>query len=71
MTTTILAHFDGNVFVPDEPVTLEPGASVVVTRTDDHQPSTSSDFLRPLLFPADPEASRQFLDDPETNSENY
>lgn len=69
--TSVTAHFDGQVFVPDEPVDLKPGTTVIVTRTDVSQRPTSSDFLRPVLFPPDPEASQRFLDDPETNLENY
>lgn len=71
MTTTILAHFDGKVFVPDEPVALEPGVAVVVTRKDAARPPATDDFLRPLLFPPDPRASQAFLEDPETNLENF
>lgn len=75
MITNVLAHFDGKVFVPDEPVDLEPGMLVIVTPTDvskrvNNRPITN-DFLRPVLFPSDPEASQRFLDDPETNLENY
>ena len=73
--TSVTAHFDGKVFVPDEPVDLEPGMSVIVTPTDvskrvSKRPTTDN-FLRPVLFPPDPEASQRFLDDPETNLENY
>jgi hypothetical protein len=71
MTTTVLAHFDGQVFVPDEPVTLQPGAAVIVTPRDGGRRPESADFLRPLLFPPDAESSRKFLDDPETNLENF
>ena len=71
MTTTVLAHFDGHVFVPDGPVDLQPGTTVVVTRTEFGNQPVSSDFLRPVLFPPDPEASRRFLDDPEANLENF
>ncbi len=31
MTTTILAHFDGQVIVPEEPLALAPGEKVRVT----------------------------------------
>lgn len=31
MTTTILAHFDGQVIVPEEPLALAPGDKVRVT----------------------------------------
>jgi len=31
MTTTILAHFDGHVIVPEEPLSLTPGEKVRVT----------------------------------------
>jgi hypothetical protein len=31
MTTTILAHFDGHVIVPEEPLPLVPGEKVRVT----------------------------------------
>jgi hypothetical protein len=71
MTTTVFAHFDGKVFVPDEPVDLKPGTTVIVTRTETGQRLTSDEFLRPVLFPPDPAASQKFLDDPETNLENY
>ena len=69
--TRVTAHFDGKVFVPDEPVNLEPGISVIVTPMEVSQRPTSSEFLQPVLFPLDPEASQRFLDDPETNLENY
>ena len=69
--TSVTAHFDGTVFVPDEPVSFEPGTSVVVTRAEVVERSASADFLHPVLFPPDPEASQRVLDDPETNLENY
>jgi hypothetical protein len=73
--TSVTAHFDGKVFVPDEPVDLEPGMSVIVTPTEvsnrGSKRPTAEDFLRPVLFPPDPETSQRFLDDPETNLENY
>jgi len=68
---SVTAHFDGSVFVPDAPVDLKPGATVIVTNSDVRQRTTSDDFLRPVLFPPDPEASQRFLDDPETNLENF
>jgi hypothetical protein len=60
--TLIRAHFDGNVFVPDEAVAMKPGTAVVVTAGDDSHRPASTDFLRPVLFPPDPEASRRFLE---------
>ncbi|MDZ4819728.1 MAG: hypothetical protein SGJ20_12235 [Planctomycetota bacterium] len=69
--SSIRAHFDGRVFVPDEAVSLQPGTAVVVTGVVKTQAAPSADFLRPVLFPPDPAASVKFLDDPETNLENY
>lgn len=41
MTTTILAHFDGAVIVPDEPLPLLPGEKVRVTIERDNSEKLS------------------------------
>lgn len=46
--TTILAHFDGQHFIPDEPVMLEPGQAVRVFV--DSKPVAESPPDRPSLF---------------------
>lgn len=68
---SVTAHFDGSVFVPDGPVNFQPGTLVTVTQVEMNSRSTASDFLRPVLFPPDAKASQEFLNDPETNLENY
>ncbi len=70
MSTSIRAHFDGQVFVPDEPVGFAAGIAVVVT-PQQVAPVTAIDFLQPVLFPTDSAASQRFLDDAETGLENY
>jgi len=56
MMASIRAHFDGRVFVPDEPVGLPPNAPVRLVLV------TGSDADRPLLELV--RAARGFPDDP-------
>ena len=70
----IKAHFDGHVFVPDEPVLLPPGERVVVQRMGE-PPSergrrADASFLRKLNIDLDARALREIIDDPELNIEN-
>jgi hypothetical protein len=44
---TIRAHFDGKVFVPDEPVDLPLNTPVQVTPSDDLEPPTSEPDQNP------------------------
>ena len=57
MMTSIRAHFDGKVFVPDEPVLLPPDAAVRLLVAPD------ADGDRPLLELA--RLAAQFPDDPD------
>jgi len=57
MMTSIRAHFDGKVFVPDEPVGLPPNAPVRLLVAPD------ADGDRPLLELA--RLAAQFPDDPD------
>jgi predicted DNA-binding antitoxin AbrB/MazE fold protein len=69
----INAHFDGHVFVPDEPVQLRPGERVVVQHLGVTTTSAASDgsFVRKLDIELDARALRDITDDPELNLENF
>ncbi len=73
---TIKAHFDGSVFVPDEPVQLPAGQPVMVYRASEVEPRLlrravpGEPELRPVLIPPDPEAARRLICDPESGLEN-
>ncbi len=72
--TTIKAHFDGRVFVPDEPVEFPPGQSVVVqkwgeTRTGEGR-TGSAGYLHKLDIHLDARLLREIVDDPELGIEN-
>ncbi len=70
----IKAHFDGNVFVPDEPVPLRPGEQVVIQRLGDAQiaqtAGSDTSFVRKLNIDLDAHALREIADDPELSIEN-
>ena len=72
--TAIKAHFDGRVFVPDEPVPLEPGDKVVVQaaseRMADAPRVSDTSYLRKLDIQIDPELLRAIVEDPEFSIEN-
>jgi hypothetical protein len=71
----IKAHFDGQVFVPDEPVGLHPGERVVVQRLGSGEtvqalgPDIS--FVRKLNIELDARSLREIADDPELSLENF
>lgn len=70
----IKAHFDGHVFVPDEPVPLPPGERVVVQRVEG-APSglgrrADASFLHKLNIDLDARALREIIEDPELSIEN-
>ncbi len=71
--TTIKAHFDGKVFVPDEPVDLRPGDVVTVTgvETGSTEPSNRSgrESRWALNIDIDPKTSHAIALDPEFNVE--
>ena len=82
MTTTVLAHFDGKVFVPDEPVDVPIGTPVRVRVESANEamvtpPATSSPTkvtpaprrFQPLNIQIDPELSHAIALDPEFNIE--
>jgi hypothetical protein len=72
MTTTILAHFDGKVFVPDEPVDVPVGTPLRV-RVEAVQPGvgvTSGDLLAPVIIGLDPTLAQAIAADPEFRLEN-
>jgi hypothetical protein len=68
----IKAHFNGSVFVPDEPVPLRPGESVVVQRLEEAEAASAPDtsFLRKLNIHLDARSLREIANDPEFNLEN-
>lgn len=81
MTTTILAHFDGKVFVPDEPVDLPIGTAirVRVEAINDQAPAATPAegakvtpaprTWQPLNLQIDPELSNAIALDPDLNIE--
>jgi hypothetical protein len=72
--TAIKAHFDGRVFVPDEPVALRPGEKVVVQAKTEPLPdrarTSDTSYLRKLDIHVDPELLRAIVEDPEFSIEN-
>jgi hypothetical protein len=72
----IKAHFDGRVFVPDEPVPFRLGEQVVILWMADavegaeKGPLPDESPLRPILVPSDPDAARRLICDPESGLEN-
>ena len=73
--TAIKAHFDGRVFVPDEPVALKPGERVVVQAeaesVSEKEDTTDVSFLRKLDIHLDPKVLREIVEDPELSIENF
>lgn len=72
MTTTILAHFDGKVFVPDEPVNVPVGTPLRV-RVEAVRPeavATSGNLLAPVIVGLDPTLAQAIACDPEFELEN-
>ena len=70
----IKAHFDGRVFVPDEPVPLAPGEKVMVQGTGERPAERGKtpdpSYLRKLDIDIDPELLRAIVEDPEFSIEN-
>ena len=72
----IKAHFDGQVFVPDEPVPLSPGDRVLVQAAGAGSPGAvrkrpDISYLRKLNIHLDSDALREIIDDPELGIENF
>ena len=73
----IKAHFDGRVFVPDEPVELPVGHPVMVYRAATWSPARSAVSCRMnrscgrCWCLSDPEAARRLICDPESGLENF
>jgi hypothetical protein len=64
---TLKVHFDGKVFVPDEPVDLPTGAVgevILFSKTTSTAPPATS-LVRPVITAIDPEVGRAIGDDPE------
>ena len=68
----VKAHFDGKVFVPDEPVDFRPGARVDVTIAPpvSAEGSDAGDLLAPVIVDLDRDTSLAIAHDPELRSEN-
>jgi hypothetical protein len=69
----IKAHFDGRVFVPDEPVLLQSGEQVVVQPAAPQAArvrKADASFLRKLNIDLDARAVREIIDNPELRIEN-
>jgi len=62
MADYIKAHFDGRVFVPDEPVNLRPGQAVQVQPEQPVGPSGNGAPPSPATRPEDDPAIRDRLD---------
>lgn len=72
---SLKVHFDGNVFVPDEPVNLPSGATATVVvdskpGTNHVNPRKPSPQIEPVLTGLDPELVRGIGQDPEFDLEN-
>jgi hypothetical protein len=72
MTTTILAHFDGKVLVPDEPVDVPIGTPLrlhVEAVTKDATRS-SDQLLSPVIVGLDADLAQAIAIDPTFDAEN-
>jgi hypothetical protein len=72
MTTTVLAHFDGKVFVPDEPVDMPVGTPArvrVETLSQELAPGVG-DLLAPVIVGLDSSLAQAIASDPEFEAEN-
>jgi hypothetical protein len=74
MTTTVLAHFDGKVFVPDEPVDVPVGTPLrvhveAVKDAPESKVTPAPRKWQPLDVQIDPELSHAIALDPEFNIE--
>lgn len=72
MTTTVLAHFDGKVFVPDEPVDVPIGTPLrvhveAVTRDEIEKPEQ---LLSPVIVGVDATLAEAIATDPALAAEN-
>jgi hypothetical protein len=72
MTTTVLAHFDGKVFVPDEPVDVPVGTPlrVHVEAVSGGAPDTSANLLSPVIVGLDATLAQAIASDPAFDAEN-
>ncbi len=72
MTTTVLAHFDGKVFVPDEPVDVPIGTPLRVhVEAMPREPNQTADaLLSPVIVGLDAELAEAIASDPEFDAEN-
>jgi hypothetical protein len=70
--TTINAHFDGRVFVPDEPVDLPVGTPlrVHVEPIPRDRVAAGNDLLAPVILGLDVTLSQAIASDPEFAAEN-
>jgi predicted DNA-binding antitoxin AbrB/MazE fold protein len=70
----INAHFDGHVFVPDEPVSFRPGEKVLIQPAGEFPVEASRgvdvSFLRKLDIDLDARSLREIIQDPELRLEN-
>ena len=72
---TVKVHFDGKVFVPDEPVNLRSGATARVVVESETSESREAIFtaprrIEPVIVGLDPELARSIGEDPEFDIEN-
>jgi hypothetical protein len=72
MTTTILAHFDGKVFVPDEPVDVPIGTPlrVHVEAVNKEAARTADQLLSPVIVGLDADLAAAIATDPIFDAEN-
>ena len=66
----IRARFDGKVLIPEEPVELPRDRTLIVHVQTETAGNRDASFLRPLLFPSDPEAAKRLISDVESGLEN-
>jgi len=72
MTTTVLAHFDGKVFVPDEPVDVPIGTPlrVHVEAVIRDELDKSKQLLSPVIVGLDAALAQAIATDPALAAEN-
>jgi hypothetical protein len=72
MTTTVLAHFDGKVFVPDEPVDVPIGTPlrVHVEAVTRDELDKSKKLLTPVIVGLDAALAQAIATDPTLATEN-
>jgi len=64
------ARFDGRALIPEQRVELPRDRTLIIHVETETTATSDESFLRPVLIPADSEAARRLIHDPESGLEN-